>query len=483
VGLGIGEVRLGNTDVIELSLDQAVAAIAARRFSAVEYCDAFIAQSEQNSDLNAFVSWDWEQLRASARKIDERHGAGRLAGIPLALKDNINTIGLATTAGTGALKGFRAVSDAPLAVALFAEGALEGAKANMHELAFGITNNNAVTGATRNPYDKSRIPGGSSGGVAAAVAARMMPAGIGTDTGASVRLPAALCGLVGLRPSVGRYPEGGIVPISHTRDVAGPMTRTVADAALIDAVITKDAGSAEPIRLHGLRIGLPHAHFFEDLEPEVERIVSGVVGELQQAGVTFVRRDLDDVAALDAAVSFPVALYEFMRDLPAYLRESGIDLSMAEVFDGVGSPDVKSIIASQMGTGAMPAEAYAEAINVHRPRLRQTYADYFLSNRVDAVLFPTAPLSARPIGEDETVELNGRRVPTFAIYIRNTDPASNAGIPGISLPAGLTREGLPVGIELDGPFRSDRRLLSIARAIEEAIGFTAAPPSAKAATQ
>lgn len=479
IGESEGEADLANHP-IELSLEQAAAAIATRRLSAVDYCDAFIAQCERNSDLNALVSWDWEQLRASARRVDQGHAAGRaLAGIPLALKDNINTTGLPTTAGTGALKGFRAASDAPLAALLFAEGALLGAKAGMHELAFGITNNNGVTGAVRNPYDPARIPGGSSGGVAAAVAARMMPAGIGTDTGASVRLPAALCGLVGVRPSVGRYPGGGMVPISHTRDVPGPITRSVADAALIDAVVTKEAVSPGPIQLRDLRVGLPHAHFFEDLESEVAGVAARAVDDLRRAGVIFVQRDIEDIAPINAAVSFPVALYEFMQDLPAYLRENGLALTMADVLAGVGSPDVRDLIAWQMGSDAMPASVYAEALSVHRPRLQQAYADYFRANQIEAVLFPTAPLAACRIGEDETVELNGRRVPTFATYIRNTDPGSNAGIPGISLPAGLTRDGLPVGIELDGPFRSDRRLLGIARAMEEVLGFNATPPRAK----
>lgn len=478
------EARLAETGLLELSLEDAADGIRARRFSAVEYCEAFIAQSERNRDLNAFVSWDWDELRASARIVDEGRAADRpLTGIPLAVKDNINTVGLPTTGGTGALKAFRAAADAPVATKLFAAGALLGAKANMHELAFGITTNNAVTGASRNPYDRSRIPGGSSGGVAVAVAARMMPAGIGTDTGASVRLPAALCGLVGLRPSPGRYPGAGIVPISATRDVPGPMTRTVADAARIDAAIVGETARLERMTLKGLRIGLPRSYFYEDLDPEVARIVSGLIDRLSKAGVTFVTADIEDIAALNAAVSFPIALYEFMRDLPAYMREHGIEMTMEDVFAAVGSPDVKAIFASQMGSDAMPVEVYRNALEVERPRLKQAYADYFRSNDVGAVLFPTAPLPACPIGEDETVELNGARVPTFATYIRNTDPASNAGIPGISLPAGLTRDGLPVGMELDGPAGSDRRLLEIARAVEEAVGFQSRPSLAEPALQ
>jgi Asp-tRNA(Asn)/Glu-tRNA(Gln) amidotransferase A subunit family amidase len=396
--------------------------------------------------------------------------------VPFAVKDNINTVDLPTTAGTGALKGFRAASNAAVAAALFAEGALLGAKANMHELAFGITTNNAVTGASRNPYDRDRIPGGSSGGTAVAVAARMMPAGIGTDTGGSVRVPAALCGIVGFRPSVGRYSGAGIVPISHTRDVAGPMTRNVADAVLIDAVIAQETRPLDPISLRNIRIGLPKGHFFDDLDPEVAAVVAGAIDTLAKAGATLIPLDMADVAAFNDAVSFPVALYEFKRDLAQYLRDYAPDLSLDDIVAGVGSADVKAVVASQMGEGAMPEAVYLNALNEQRPRLQRAYQTYFHSNRLDAALFPTTPLPASPIGEDETVELNGRRVPTFATYIRNTDPASNAGIPGISISAGLTRTGLPVGIELDGASGSDRALLAVAGAIEQALGFSAAPP-------
>lgn len=462
--------------LLDFSLREAHAGIRARRFSALEYCDAYIAQSERNRDLNAFASHDWDQLRAHARREDQNGSTGLLAGLPLALKDNINTVDLPTTAGTGALRGFRPAANAPAAAALFAAGALLGAKANMHELAFGITTNNAVTGASRNPYDRDLIPGGSSGGTAVAVSARLMPAGIGTDTGGSVRLPAALCGIVGFRPSVGRYPGDGIVPISRTRDVPGPMTRNVSDAALIDAVLSDDARPLDSVALKSIRIGLPKSYFFDDLDSEVQAVVSHAIDVLLKAGVTLVPFDIPEVGALNEAISFPVALYEFKRDLAHYLRDHASEWTLDDIIAGVGSPDVKGVTGSQMGAEAMPEAVYLNAMNVARPRLKRIYDDYFRSNRLDAALFPTAPLPARPIGDDETVELNGRRLPTFGTYIRNTDPGSNAGIPGISVPAGLTRGGLPVGIELDGAAGSDRHLLAVASVIEQALGFSSVPP-------
>ena len=471
-------------ELTELGVAEAASALRERACSCREYVEALVARCEAMAHLNAFVSHDWSALLASARAVDAGSGAGGpLAGVPLALKDNIDTTALTTSGATGALAGFVAPRNAPVAAALFDAGALLGAKANMHELAFGITNNNAVTGAARNPWGPSMIPGGSSGGTAVAVAARMMPAGIGTDTGGSVRLPAALCGLAGFRPSVGRYPGAGIIPISHTRDTAGPLARTVADVRLLDAVMA-GAGRGEPESapgtspipaLAGLRLGVPRAAFYRDLEPEVAAEAGRVLDLLADRGVALVEAEVPDVPDLNAAVGFPVALYEFVRDLPRWLAGHGLELSMNDVLDGIGSPDVRGVVASQLGADAMPEAVYRTALEVDRPRLQRAYADYFAGQAVDAVLFPTSPVSARPIGEDETIDLNGERVPTFPTFIRNTDPGSNAGIPGISLPTGLTSTGLPVGMELDGPAGSDSRLLAVAAAVEEAVGFDARP--------
>lgn len=451
-------------DLTRLTVAQAAEWISRRKISSLEYCNALIERCEAHSHLNAFSDCDWDMLRADARCADAGP-AGRLSGVPFALKDNIDTAKLTTTAGTGALAGFRPGRDAPVAAALFAEGALLGGKANMHELAFGITTNNAVTGASRNPHDPAMIPGGSSGGVAVAVAARLMPAGIGTDTGASVRLPAALCGCVGFRPTVGRYDNRGIVPISHTRDTAGPMTRSVEDAMLIDAVLSGDRLDTRPVAARGLRIGVPRQHFHADLDASVAHAAERSLRRLADAGVDLVEIDMPGIARLNADVSAPVARYEFTRDLVAYLRGHGVDLDLHRVLDQIGSPDVRRVLETEL-TAPVPEAVYRQAVGASRRALQAAYADYFGENRLDAAIFPTSPLPARPIGHDETVELNGRQVPTFDTYIRNVDPASNAGIPGISLPAGQTAAGLPVGMELDGPAGSDQRLLRIARLFE-----------------
>ena len=196
---------------------------------------------------------------------------------------------------------------------------------------------------------------------------------------------------------------------------------------------------------------------------------------LADSGIILVEVDLTGVAELNAAVGFPIALFEFPRDLSRYLAENGIDLSLHEVLAGVGSPDVRGIVEAQLGPDAMPEAVYRQARNVDRPKLQLAYASCFADHDLEAVIFPTAPEPARPIGDGETIELNGARVPTFATYIRNTDPGSNAGIPGISLPTGLTPGGLPLGMELDGPGGSDERRLAIASAVERIVGFDAGP--------
>src|SRR3954452_4745524 len=246
------------------SAAEIVAAIRAKKITATEVAKAAIARAEQLKDLNAFIFLNKDGALATAAEIDEGR-SGPLAGLPIVVKDNINTRDYPTSGGTPALHGVHPRTNAPSFDALFRAGAIIIGKTNMHELAFGITSTNLspFAGAVKNPYDKSRIPGGSSGGTAAAIAAGIVACGLGTDTGGSTRIPAALTGTVGLRPSVGnggvqsRYNDANLVlPISHPRGTVGPMGRTVANVALLDSVITHSTMAvAEPLR--GRRFGVP----------------------------------------------------------------------------------------------------------------------------------------------------------------------------------------------------------------------------------
>jgi len=312
------------------------------------------------------------------------------------------------------------------------------------------------------------IAGGSSGGTAAAVAAGIFPIGLGTDTGGSCRIPAALCGVSGFRPTTRRYDSDGVLPISHTRDTVGTLARSVRDIALMDNVLSGEHGTAEAVDLSQVTLGVPKDRFFDDLEPAVAMAIEKQLSVLGNAGAKLVDVSFEAVWEHNDAFGFPVVLYEVMRDLPAYLAEHAPEISFETLIEGIGSPDVAGAFASQMGEDAMPQEAYDAAMNVHRPAMRKIYAQVFRDHGLDAIVFPTTPLTARPIGQDETVELNGAQVPTFPTYIRNTDLGSNVGAPGISLPCPVT-SGLPVGIEFDALPGQDRALLALALAAEKAM--------------
>jgi indoleacetamide hydrolase len=465
-------------DLTSLTVSEAAGALRRGEFSAEAYAEALLAQAAKGAALNAFIHHDPAQVRADARAADAaRAGAaplGALHGVPLALKDNLDTAAMPTTGGTPGLRGHRPANNGVVVQRLVDAGAIVFGKTNLHELAYGITNNNAAFGPARNPYDPGRIPGASSGGVGVAVAARMAPGGIGSDTGGSVRIPAALCGIVGFRPTTGRWSQAGVVPISHTRDTAGPMTRSVADCELLDAVVTGSSPGAA-VSLKGLRLGVPRAHFWTPLDAEVARLMQGVLAALKEAGAVLVEADIAEVGRLDNEAGFPIALYETVADLDAYLAGHGSPMRYAELVAQCASPDVAGLLQSLHGAGAIPAAAYRHALDVQRPQLQAAYRDHFARHDLAALVFPTTPLAAAPIGDDETVALNGERVPTFPTFIRNTSPGSVAGVPGISLPAALTGAGLPLGIELDGPAGSDARLLAIARAVEAVLPRMPAP--------
>jgi len=456
-------------DLLRLTAGEAVRHIADGSLSAERYARALLAQAARLQSVDTIISIDPDDVLEAAHEVDRARRRGRrlgaLAGLPLLVKDNIDTKDLPTTAGTPGLLSNRPRHDAPVLRPLFGAGALLFAKANMHELAFGITSHNYHFGAVHNPYDPTMIPGGSSGGTGAGIAARICPAGLGTDTGGSVRIPAALCGIAGLRPTKGRYSIERIVPISHTRDTPGPMGRTVEDVALLDAVETATP-LAQPARLRGLRLGVPRDPFWQDLDPELAAVMEDALHRLRALGVVLVEVDIPGVVALDQQAGFPIALYEANLDIPAYLAAEHNGITFDDVQRQIASPDVAGAIAAAR-SGAISQDVYEAALGA-RAQLQALYASYFADNHVAAMLFPTTVLPARPIGQDATVELNGQQVNTFLTYIRNTDSGAVAGIPGLALPAGLTRSGLPVGMELDGPMGSDRLLLGIGLALEKA---------------
>jgi Asp-tRNA(Asn)/Glu-tRNA(Gln) amidotransferase A subunit family amidase len=472
---------------LAMTASEAVEAIRSGSLSAETYVTTLLGRAEQLAALNSMITLNRAGAIAAARRVDAARASGAtlptLAGLPIVVKDNINTANLPTTGATPALKDLRPSANAPALQRLLDAGAIVLGKANMHELAFGTTSTNFTpfAGTVRNPYDRNRVPGGSSGGTGAAIAARIAPAGLGTDTGGSVRIPSALCGIAGLRPTVGnggaqrRYDGSGVLPISHTRDTIGPMGRTVRDIALLDAAMA-GAAIASSVPLAGLRIGVP-ASFWKDTETQVATVMLAAKARLQSAGVVFVDVDAPELWELNGKVSFQVVLHEAGRDIPAYLQATGTRITLADIAAQVASPDVKGPMGAVLADPTAPE--YQAAITIHRPQMQAVYARYFAANRLDAMMFPTtsvaAPLIDAQHGSSKISVNGGPLVDTFATMIRNSDPGSNTGVPGLSLPAGLTASGLPVGLSLDGPMGSDSRLLGIGLSMESVLGVLPAP--------
>lgn len=476
------------SEQLELTATQALDAMQSGRLRAQDYMHTLLAQAERMDGLRSMIALDRAGAMAAARRVDASRARGdklpALAGLPIVVKDNINTSNLPTTGGTPALRDVRPTANAPTLQRLLDAGAIVLGKANMHELAFGATTTNLspFAGIARNPYDRSRVPGGSSGGTGAAVAARIAPAGLGTDTGGSVRIPAAFCGIAGLRPSVGdggaerRYDGSGVLPISHTRDTIGPMARTMRDVALLDAAMSGQP-LARPVPLAGIRLGVP-ASFWNGSERQVLAVMEQAKQKLRDAGAVLVEVDTTGLAELTALAAFPIALHEAHEDIPAYLRKTGVQgIGLEEILAQVAGPDVKG--AMQAVVQDVAGKDYAAAIGIHRPRMRKLYADYFAQSRLDGALFPTVQVAAPvidPVNGTSKISIDGRApVDTFPAIIRNTDPGSTAGIPGITVPAGLTAGGLPVGLAVDGPVGSDARLLGIGMALEDLLGLLPAP--------
>jgi len=447
--------------------------------------------------LNVFVHLDAERVLAQARGVDAKRKAreplGPLAGIPVAIKDVICVAGEPTTCGSRMLRNFRPPYDATVIARLKAAGAILFGKSNMDEYAMGSSTENSAYGPTRNPWDESRVPGGSSGGSAAAVAAGLAPLALGTDTGGSIRQPAAFCNTVGLKPSYGRVSRYGLIAFASSLDQIGSFAHDLADTALLLGVIAgrdpNDSTSVdEPVADYRatldeppkpLRIGVVREFFGEGLDPEVASAIHEAVRIYQQAGAT-----IKDVSLPHSKYGIPayyiVASAECSSNLARYdgttYGHRAADFSAQFPGEENLAPMVRMMMASRaegfgaevkrrimLGTFALSAgyadQYYNKALQVRR-KIRGDFDAAF--REVDVVLGPTSPTPAFKLGE--------RTDDPLAMYLSDiyTITANLAGIPGMSIPCGFTRGGLPIGLQLLAAPFAEEKLLRIARVFERA---------------
>ena len=482
------------TELTSFTIAQARDRLLRKEFSALELTEAHLASMERNKDLNAFITTTPELARERAKASDARIAAGKagpLEGIPLGIKDLFCTEGVMTTAASHILDAFTPPYESTVSQKLRDAGSVMLGKMNLDEFAMGSSNLTSYYGAVRNPWKASDgrnaelVPGGSSGGSSAAVCGHLVMGATGTDTGGSIRQPAAFTGIVGVKPTYGRCSRWGIVAFASSLDQAGPMTRTVRDSAIMLKVMCgydpKDSTSA-PLDVpdfeaalskgvKGLRIGIPKEYRPEGLNAEVDALWNKGIGWLQDAGATIV-----DISLPHTKYALPtyyiVAPAEASSNLARYdgvrfgLREEGKsldDMYAKTRAAGFGAEVKRRILIGTYVLSAGYYDAYYLKAQKVRALIAKDFTDAF--EKCDAILTPTAPTAAFAIGEkmDDPV----------AMYLNDvfTVPASLAGIPGASVPAGLNAEGLPLGLQVLTKRWDEETMFSVCQVLEDAAKF------------
>jgi aspartyl-tRNA(Asn)/glutamyl-tRNA(Gln) amidotransferase subunit A len=445
-----------------LGLGEVSRLLRSRQVSPIDLTEACLARIERlNPILNAFITVTADAARAQARqsevRLRRRKGFGPLDGIPIALKDLIDTAGVRTTSACGAFKDRIPAQDATVVRKLKAAGAVILGKLNMHECAFGGSSVTSYFGPVRNPWDVAHLSGGSSGGSAAAVAAGLCYAALGSDTAGSIREPAAFCGIVGLVPTYGRVSTRGVMPLSRTLDHVGPMTRTVTDAAaVLQAIAGYDPGETTSVRRAvgsltpgsarrlKLRVGVPRSFFYEELDPGVEQAIEAALTVLRQLGAEL--RDVPFEVCRDRTVARAEA-YAFHAENIARAPE-------------LYKPDTLTKL--RMGA-TIDAPAYIQARR-EIDALRRAASDVF--SEFDVLVTPTSPVVAPKFADWPTKFEDV--VAAETTLLRNTRPFNPLGIPSISVPCGMTGAGMPVGMQISGPPWAEVRVLTVAAAFERA---------------
>ena len=469
---------MNDTDLAFASIEEVGKLFRKRKLSPVELTKLMLARIEQlNPKLNAYITVTAELALEQSKKAESElfgrraqkghRDRGPLHGIPISLKDNICTKDIRTTAGSKILKDFIPPCDAQIVAMLRAAGAVILGKTNLHEFAYGVTSNNPHYGAVRNPWDPQRIPGGSSGGSAAAVAAGLGYGSMGTDTGGSIRIPASLSGVTGLKPSWGRISCAGIIPLSPALDCAGPLARTVGDVATLAGVLYSRVGrqpnllSSAARRSGKFRLGIPRQLFFDALSPEVRKAFDTALRRVAMAAKDISIPLLDETEDAGNHIAWAeAALYHQQQGyFPARAAEYG---------DDVGSR-------LEMGS-KVPAVDYLRALEIQRQFFEQLHWALAEAD-VDAMVFPSTAIEA-PLLNQETIRIGTHEYATRALLLRNNRPANLAGVPAVSVPCGFTGSGLPIGFELMAGVASEPVLLRIANIFERSRSENLRPPLA-----
>ncbi len=472
-------IRAADTNLVELSATAAVAAIRNGNIKAEDYVRALLDRAQQVASLNAFRILDRETVLEAARNADRQRVSGSqlgmLHGLPIPIKDSVNTKALPTSNGTRALANFKPKEDAAVLKPLFAQGAIMMGKTNLHELSFGWTSNNAVFGPVRNPYDPTHVPGGSSGGSGAAVAARIAPLAIGEDTLGSIRVPSTNCGLAGFRPTFGRYPDAGIMPLTENKfDQVGPLARSVEDLVLFDDVLVPNSQPIVAKSVRDVRIGISRGFLMSGLDPEVERVSKESLEKLRSAGATLVEAELPEPIPMALQIAGTIIRYEMMASIASFLREEGTGLTFEQMLEHAGQNMQAALKAAAMPPGRPTREAY-EAMLGQRERLKTAIRRYFEENGILALAFPATRIPPPKIGEETEVDIGGQKAPMNAAVGRNTALGSCASMASLVLPAGLTDRGLPIGMEFAGLPGTDREILALGLSLEKVLGRIPAP--------
>jgi aspartyl-tRNA(Asn)/glutamyl-tRNA(Gln) amidotransferase subunit A len=472
-------------DLTQLSIAESLEKLRAKHVSALELTNAYLARIEQlEPTIGAYITITPDAARTAATAADAARARGDerpLLGIPLAIKDVLSTTGVQTTCGSKILEGYVPVYTATVVERLQAAGSVMLGKANMDEFAMGSSTENSAYRLTRNPWDTNRVPGGSSGGSAAAVAARMAAGALGTDTGGSVRGPAAYCGVVGLKPSYGRVSRYGLVAFGSSLDCIGPMARTVEDVALLLQVMAGhdplDSTSMETAvpdyraslqaGVKGLRVGVPKEYFIDGVQGETAAAVHAAIDQLQRLGaevkeVTLPHTDYSlpvyyIIAPAEASAN--LARYDGIRFGPKQERGDMLDTYKATRGQGFGAEVKRRIM---LGTYALSAgyyDAYYGKAQQVRTLIKQDFERAF--EQVDVIAAPVAPRTAFKIGENTSDPLQMYLEDVFTL------PASLAGVPGLSLPCGFDSDGMPIGLQLIGRAFSEEVVLRAGYAYEQ----------------